>query len=256
MVPWNYIVDETRSLHSWHYAGTVYQYVENILPSARVDLWDGVPPLILCESRSLAGVLRDIAKTYLSPIAATNGQAGGFLRTDVGPLIRGVGGPVSVPYFGDYDLSGGHIEENTRRVLEEYGEVRWDRLAITDVQVRERGLTKVEKKDHRFKPARAFPAVETEALQQQEIQRLLREALYALVALPLNEARVIEERQRVPVREALAALEGSNGGGGLSGPTACVLQPFRLFPYHSEAPRLGTVLGTHESFTKVRPFEH
>ena len=67
MVPWNYIVDETRSLHSWHYAGTVYQYVENILPSARVDLWDGVPPLILCESRSLAGVLRDIAKTYLSP---------------------------------------------------------------------------------------------------------------------------------------------------------------------------------------------
>jgi hypothetical protein len=208
LVPWDYIVDETRSLHSWRYASSVYEYVDDTLRSARVDLWDGEPPpLILCESRSLAGVLRDIASTYLCPIAATNGQVGGFLRTDVGPLIGHASSSVTVLYFGDYDLSGGHIEENTRRVLSEYGELRWERLAITDVQVRERNLTVVEKKDHRFKPARTFPAVETEALQQQEIQRILREALDTAVALPLGEAQEIEERQRVRVREALAPLQ-------------------------------------------------
>ena len=80
-VPWSWIVDETRDLASWSYAESVYRYIEDRLPLARIDLWQGEPPpLILCESRSLAGVLRDIAGTYLCPIAATNGQAGGFLQ--------------------------------------------------------------------------------------------------------------------------------------------------------------------------------
>src|SRR5215210_8368138 len=86
------------------------QYVENSLPYARIDLWGGdPPPLILCESRSLAGVLRDIARDYLCPIAATNGQAGGFLHTEIAPLVAEPGGR-RVLYLGDLDLSGGHTE--------------------------------------------------------------------------------------------------------------------------------------------------
>ena len=42
-------------------------------------------PLILCESRSLAGTLRDLAARYACPIASTNGQARGFLITEVAP---------------------------------------------------------------------------------------------------------------------------------------------------------------------------
>ena len=49
-----------------------------ITPS--LDRWGGKPaPLILCESRSLAGVLRDLAGRYACPIASTNGQCRGFL---------------------------------------------------------------------------------------------------------------------------------------------------------------------------------
>lgn len=207
IVPWDWVVDETRRLHNWRYAASVYQYVEDILPTARIDLWGGEPPpLILCESRSLAGVLQDIASQYLCPIAATNGQASGFLHTDVGPLIAHRGGR-RVLYFGDLDLSGGHIEENTRSVLEGYGALDWQRLAITDVQVRERGLTVIDKTDSRFSPPRRFPAVETEALRQQEIQRILRGALDAAVPQPLDEVREHEEAQRVLVREALRRRE-------------------------------------------------
>src|SRR5829696_4174208 len=123
LVPWSWIVDEIRILYDWAYAGSVYQYVENTLPSARIDLWGGEPaPLILCESRSLAGVLRGAAATYLCPIAATNGQAGGFLHTEVAPLIA-ESGARRVLYLGDLDLSGGHIDENTRKVLSEYGDL-------------------------------------------------------------------------------------------------------------------------------------
>ncbi len=134
IVPMDWIVDETRDLDSWQYAPSVGKYVEDTLPFARIDLWeDAAPPLIICESRSLAGVLRHIARDYLCPIAATNGQVGGFLHTTVGPLIEEGGGTRRVLYFGDLDLSGGHIEENTRNELSEYGELDWQRLAITHV---------------------------------------------------------------------------------------------------------------------------
>jgi hypothetical protein len=218
LVDWDEIVDETRSLHNWAYASTVYEHVENRLDGARIDLWEGdPPPLILCESRSLAGVLRNIAGTYLAPIAATNGQTGGFLHTDVGPLVERAHRDdvlvVRVLYLGDLDLSGGHIEENTRRVLEDYAELDWQRIAITEEQVRERSLTKVEKKDNRYRPARTYPAVETEALKQTEIQRIHREALDGLAPISLEEAGEIEEEQRVLVREALMPLgEGSENG--------------------------------------------
>jgi hypothetical protein len=205
-IPWGWIVDETRSLDNWRYASSVQSYVEEMLPVARIDVWDGEkPPLILCESRSLAGVLRDIAEEYLCPIAATNGQAGGFLHTEIAPLVRG---GRRVFYMGDLDLSGSHIEENTRAVLEGYGKLDWEKVAIThvQVQVRERDFPIKTKLDYRFKPTREFDAVETEALGQRRIMELLAEKLEAEVPEPLSVVLEREKQQRVQVRERL------NGG--------------------------------------------
>jgi hypothetical protein len=200
-IPWSWIVDETRSLDDWRYASSMQSYVEEVLPVARIDVWDGEkPPLILCESRSLAGVLRDIAGDYLCPIAATNGQVGGFLHTEIAPLVRG---GRRVFYMGDLDLSGSHIEANTRNVLEGYGELEWVKVAITDVQVRERDFPVKTKLDYRFKPAREFEAVETEALGQRRIMELLAEKLEAEVPEPLSVVLEREEQQRVLVRERI-----------------------------------------------------
>jgi hypothetical protein len=208
IVPMNWIVDETRDLDSWQYASSVYEYVDDSLPDARIDLWGGEPPpLIICESRSLAGVLRRIAYDYLCPIAATNGQVGGFLHTTIGPLIEDGGGFRRVLYFGDLDLSGGHIEENTRGELSEYGELDWERLAVTDVQVRAENLTIAMKKDKRYKPPLEFPAVETEALKQQKIQRILLDTLDDALPQPLDEMQEVEQAQRVQVRKALRGIE-------------------------------------------------
>jgi hypothetical protein len=206
-IPWGWIVDETRSLDNWRYASSVQSYVEEMLPVARIDVWDGEkPPLILCESRSLAGVLRDIAEDYLCPIAATNGQAGGFLHTEIAPLVRG---GRRVFYMGDLDLSGSHIEENTRAVLEGYGKLDWEKVAIThvQVQVRERDFPIKTKLDYRFKPTREFDAVETEALGQRRIMELLAEKLEAEVPEPLSVVLEREQKQRVKVRERLVEAD-------------------------------------------------
>lgn len=205
LVPWDWIADQTRSVTSWRYSGSVYRCVEEMVERARIDPWDGEPPpLILCESRSLSGVLTDTAMRYLADIAATNGQTGGFLHTKLGPAVKD---GRRVIYLGDLDYAGGHIEENTRGVLEEYGEVEWERLTITDVQVRERGLTVVSKRDYRFKPPTSFDAVETEALSQRVIQRLLAERLEEMLPEPMSAVREREEAQRRDVRSLLQAGE-------------------------------------------------
>ena len=203
LVPWGDIVDETRSLHNPHRRATVAEAAADLLDRARKDPWEGtLAPLVLCESRSLSGVLAGIARRYCVPLAATNGQTGGFLHTDVGPLVQD--SVLEVLYFGDLDFSGGHIEANTRRVLESYERgLLWTKLAITDAQVRERGLSVMSKFDARTKTR--HDAVETEALSQGEIVRMLTEALDERLERPLAETRALEKIERAQVRALLEA---------------------------------------------------
>jgi hypothetical protein len=74
-----------------------------VLPRLTLDPWRYHAPTILTESRSLAGVLRPIARDYRCRIASTNGQCGGFLRTDIAPTLTPGG---VVLYFGDFDWYG------------------------------------------------------------------------------------------------------------------------------------------------------
>jgi hypothetical protein len=206
IVPWDWIADETRQLHEWQYAPCVADYVADAVDRARIDLWAGErPPMVLTESRSLGGVLRNLAYQHLAPIAATNGQVGGFLRTDVAPaLIPGQ----RVLYLGDFDWQGGQIEANTRSVLERLigGELDWQRVALTEEQVRRHRLPVINKADHRYKPVRYHDAVECEALNQSFIVRLVRNHLDFLLSEPLADVLEREEAQRAKVRVALAKI--------------------------------------------------
>jgi hypothetical protein len=119
-IPWHWIVDETRSLDDYTGYETIKQGVLAKLPYIDLDPWHGRAPMILTEARSVAGVQRPSVGDYRCRIAATNGQCGGFLRTEIAPMLR----PGDrVLYFGDLDLSGNQIEDNTRRVL-------WRRVAL------------------------------------------------------------------------------------------------------------------------------
>jgi hypothetical protein len=132
---------------------------------------------MLVESRSLGGVLRAMTSEYLCSIAATNGQVGGFLQTEVAPILQLQCNDRVVLYLGDFDLEGHQIEANTRRVLEYKARRRidWNRIAITKEQIAQRGLTPILRKDHRFTTepggVREFEAWECEARGQGTIQR-------------------------------------------------------------------------------------
>lgn len=207
VVPWDWITDETRTLHSWQYANTIAESLDDAIAGARLDCWDGEPPpMILTESRSLAGVLNTLAWQYLVPIAATNGQVGGFLHTDVAPALTP---NQRLLYLGDFDWQGGQIEANTRSVLERLigGELEWERLALTAAQVGRYHLTRIRKPDKRYKPVRYHDAVETEALKQNIIVSIVRRRLDALLPEPLADVQERERTERLKVQAQLRRLK-------------------------------------------------
>jgi len=189
-IPWTDIVDETRQLTRWNVHDSIADAIEDAWETATLNFWaPDPPPMILCESRSLAGVLEPLAREYQVPIGSTNGQAAGYLHNEVAPALV----PEQVVlYLGDLDLSGGHIENNTHKVLEEIvGPLKWNRIAVTEEQVKTYKLTVIQKYDARDK--KTHPAVETEALGQPRIIALLRARLEEL--MPEARRRKVLERQ-------------------------------------------------------------
>jgi len=194
-IPWDWIVDETRSLDDYTGYGSIKDGVLAQLPYITLDPWRSRSPMILTESRSLAGVLRENVVEYRARIASTNGQCGGFLRTNIAPRLQ----PGDrVIYLGDLDLAGDQIEDNTRRVLEQEvgGALVWERLALTEEQVREYDLPVIIKRDRRYKDGRPHEAVETEAISQRVLIDILRARLDALLPEALTRVQEREARQR------------------------------------------------------------
>jgi hypothetical protein len=194
-VPWDWIVDETRSLDDYTGSLTIKQGMLDVLPGVTLDPWGGRPPMVLTESRSLAGVLRSVVSDYACRISATNGQVGGFLRTDIAPRLQP---DDRVLYLGDLDLAGGQIEANTRAVLEREigGKLRWERLALTQRQKDDHNLPPIVKRDRRYKDGHPHEAVETEALSQTVLVDILRRRLNALLPEPLSRVQERAKRQR------------------------------------------------------------
>ena len=200
-IPWDWIVDETRTIEDYTGHPTILDGVLATLPHITLDPWRAQAPLILTESRSLAGVLRAIAREHRARIASTNGQVGGFLRTDVAPLLWP---NATVLYLGDYDLSGNQIEDNTRRVLErEVGPLNWERLALTREQIDAYDLAVIIRTDRRYRDGRPHEAVETEAISQRVLIEVLREYLTKLLPEPLARVQEREARQRRRLEQLL-----------------------------------------------------
>jgi hypothetical protein len=215
LVPWWWIADETRRAYKYVGHRSVREGLLDSLDSVHLNPWgDAKGPVVLCESRSLAGVLDSVAEEYGCSIASTNGQCGGFLHTNVVPLLDG---RRPVLYLGDLDLAGDQIEANTRKVLsgtwrrddERFYVTDWQRIALTDTQVDEHGLRPlaITKRDRRYRDSRPHQAIETEALSQRVLVDILRGELDRLVPEPLDDVEVREDRERDALRAVLDSLD-------------------------------------------------
>ena len=178
LIPWEHIKDRTRVVQDFRGAPSIKQWMLDVLPHSRLDArWNGAAaPFILTESESLAGVLEQLADEYAAPIAAVRGHCRGFLETEIIPRLQP---NQRVIYFGDLDKSGHEIEGNTRLVIvRAVGPLRWKRLALTQTQADDLKLKPIWKYDRRDN--RYYEAIETEALGQSRIFKILRDYLNRL----------------------------------------------------------------------------
>jgi hypothetical protein len=200
VIPWKDISDETRELRSYTPSDrSIQQEILDTAATYQINPWgpERRAPLILTEDRGVAGALNDLAAEYRCRIAATAGQCGGFLRTDVGPMLYWTG---RVLYLGDADKGGADIENHTKEVFAEEFKffwrhiTAWERLAITEEQIKKYKLPIIMKRDART--GKRYPAVECEALRQVVINRIVRQRLDELLPVPLKVVRVQELAQR------------------------------------------------------------
>jgi len=213
LIPWDWIVDESRHIQSWNYGRTVLDCVLENVDYSSLDRFPDVPrPVLLCESRAIGGVLeRTVALEYLVTVIPTGGQANGFLRTQAARQLAEFlkEGEVLPLYIGDHDDAGNDIEANTRRVLEhacQHTFDNWERLMLTDEQCRmlkRRGVQPIEKTDKRYKDGNPHLAYEAEALGQKLVTQIVRDRLEALAPVPLDE---IQEREKEQIEEVKKLL--------------------------------------------------
>jgi hypothetical protein len=85
----------------------------------------------------------------------------------------------------------------------------------------------MDKKDGRYRPARLFKAVETEALKQTVIQGILTDTLEEMAPTALKDAMAMEEAQKAEIRKALEPLAESetNGSASAALPEAPIIVP-------------------------------
>jgi hypothetical protein len=216
-VAWSAIVDETRSLDDYTAYGSIQEGLLTELETVRLDPWVRDYPLILTESRSLAGVLRTLVWEYRARVCATNGQCGGFLYNRLGPALKEQYEDYQctprIAYLGDADFAGAHIENNTRKVLEKIVgvELDWTRLALTETQVNDPNdpdydpakpslpvIQKLDKRDGLY-----HDSVETEALSQAVIVEIAKKWLDEILPDPLESIEEEEEEKRAPFERYL-----------------------------------------------------
>lgn len=201
-VPWEWIADESRSVDDVWTARTVADWVDEAIDEARLSPWDGQPrPVIVCESRGVRAAVRSLARRYAVPVTSTNGQAGGFLVTDVAPMCE-PGTPVG--YLGDHNPAGGQIEGNARRVLSGLaGPLDWQRIAVTPDQAAGWGLLPKPGTDGRYSDGNPHDSYEAEAVGQSRLVALTADWLAALCPEPIDDVLEREARQRAALRARL-----------------------------------------------------
>jgi hypothetical protein len=209
VVSFEEVKDRTRAILDYTGSRTFLEGAIDALRNVRVDPWDEPAPLLIVESESLAGVLEESAYMYRVPLVPSRGQTSLSLVHEVSLFVRH--GHRRVLYVGDFDRSGGEIEQSFRERVERLSgiELDWRRVALTREQVTEHRLPVTDKWDGRHR--RHFAAVETEALDQTILIPLIENALAELLPQgALQRVALEEERQREQTIAALREIGESN----------------------------------------------
>jgi hypothetical protein len=138
-IPWEWIVDETRSIERVATWSTLEDYARTMRASYRRDPWDEQP--VRVEVWSEKGTVRGVLKPVLDQYAVGFNAVHGFnsATNTMDAAKGGDGRDLIILYVGDLDPSGLFMsEEDLPKRLAEYGgaHIKVKRIALTREHVR------------------------------------------------------------------------------------------------------------------------
>jgi hypothetical protein len=159
IIPWSWIVDETREAERVAQWDDPEQYARVVQLSYRRDRWAQQPQRIevWSEKGTVRGTLAPVLDQYGVTFRVMHGFGSATAVHDVADETRGYENPLLVLYCGDWDCSGLHMsEEDLPDRLDEYGgSVEIQRVALNEEDIANRGLpsfdANTKAKDPRYK---------------------------------------------------------------------------------------------------------
>jgi len=184
----------------------------------RRALWDNqaVYVEIWIEKVALTGVLYPITSEYDVPLMPVSGYASlGFLHS-AAEYINEVAKPTYIYYLGDYDPSGLDIARKVEMDLREFAEyslLYFERLAVTEQQIRELNLpTRPTKRSDSRSKNFSGESVELDAIPSRVLQNLVRNSIEKHIDREaLAQTRMSErvEKESLKKYAVISATKGS-----------------------------------------------
>jgi hypothetical protein len=140
LIPWEWIVDDSRRMEGDGGFRDLQQYAKTIELSYRRDFWAHQPQrvIVISEKAAVAGIVRPVLDEYGVPFFAAHGFNSATKVYELAQEIRGDPRQYIFLYVGDYDCSGMDMSEiDLPERLERYGALGFlfDRIALTDDDV-------------------------------------------------------------------------------------------------------------------------
>jgi hypothetical protein len=144
LIPWAWIVDETREAERVSAWEDPAAYVETVKRAYRRDRWADQPDRIevWSEKGTIRGTLAPILNDYGITFRVMHGYGSATAIYTAAQDSLTSSKPLTVLYVGDWDPSGLHMSDvDLPRRLGEYGgDVHLHRLALTDADTKRRDL--------------------------------------------------------------------------------------------------------------------
>lgn len=144
VVPWHWIVDETREperIHSWSSPDDI---IEKAVKGYRRDYWQDQPEWVevWSEKGTVRGILAPVLNRYGITFRVMHGYASATVVNDIATETAHADKRLTVFYVGDYDPSGMHMSEvDLPNRLQRYGgDADIQRIALTEEDVSDAAL--------------------------------------------------------------------------------------------------------------------
>jgi hypothetical protein len=217
LIPWEWIVDDSRRMEGDAGFRDLREYAANIAAWYRRDFWAHQPRrvIVISEKATVAGILRPVLDEYGLPFLAVHGFNSATKMHELVEEIADDKRQTVLLYVGDYDPSGLWMSvQDLPNRLADYGagvdgdDYTFRRVALTSVDVQSGNLTpfdaETKKKDPRYRwfvSHYGDKAWELDAMDPNELRDRVREEIeHYINAADWEQHQTVEAAQRESVK--------------------------------------------------------